>query len=78
MTFTTRLFQIPWLVDIRGDGKIRIVVDNANARYAGYEAKELASRGIELLERIPSTPERMGLGIGLQNAFGTAFVSIQE
>jgi DNA-binding winged helix-turn-helix (wHTH) protein/tetratricopeptide (TPR) repeat protein len=50
-------------------------VDNANARYAGHEALELATRGIQLLEMIRGKTERTELEIHLQNALGTALIS---
>lgn len=51
-------------------------VDNANKRYAGHEAKELATLGIRLLEMLPSSSERIESEIRLQNALGTALMSI--
>ncbi|MBN2319401.1 MAG: AAA family ATPase [Acidobacteria bacterium] len=55
----------------------RKAVDNAGARYAEHESLELATRGIQLLEMLPASPERTELEIHLQNALGTALISTE-
>jgi predicted ATPase/DNA-binding winged helix-turn-helix (wHTH) protein len=54
-----------------------MAVDNANAHYAGHEALDLATRGIQMLEKISASTERMQTEVCLQNALGTAVMSIE-
>jgi DNA-binding winged helix-turn-helix (wHTH) protein/tetratricopeptide (TPR) repeat protein len=61
----------------RAAGYYLKAVDNANARYAGHEALELATRGVRLLDMIGDATERTELEIHLQNALGTALMSIE-
>jgi DNA-binding winged helix-turn-helix (wHTH) protein/tetratricopeptide (TPR) repeat protein len=48
---------------------------NANRRYSGREAQELAERGIRLLEEAPASPERTSVDIGLQIELGSALLA---
>ncbi len=48
--------------------------DNANQRYAGHEAADLARRGLRLLHTIPSALERSHQELGLLIALGTALM----
>jgi DNA-binding winged helix-turn-helix (wHTH) protein/tetratricopeptide (TPR) repeat protein len=49
--------------------------ENANARYAGQEALELATQGLQLLSLIPEGPDRIEQEIRLLNSLGTALMS---
>jgi predicted ATPase/DNA-binding winged helix-turn-helix (wHTH) protein len=49
--------------------------EKANSRYAGRDALELATRGVQLLLDIPENPERIELEVRLQNSLGTALIS---
>ena len=49
--------------------------ENANARYAGQEALELATQGLQLLALIPEGPDRIEQEARLQNSRGTALMS---
>ncbi len=49
--------------------------ENANARYAGREALDLASRGIELLRKAPKKSNLFERELHFQNALGIALIS---
>jgi DNA-binding winged helix-turn-helix (wHTH) protein/tetratricopeptide (TPR) repeat protein len=49
--------------------------ENANARYAGHEALDMAARGLRWLPAAPEGPARIELEVSLQNALGTALMS---
>ena len=49
--------------------------ENANTRYAGYEALELANQGLQLIPLIPESPDRIEQEARLQNSLGTALMS---
>jgi DNA-binding winged helix-turn-helix (wHTH) protein len=51
--------------------------ENANSRYAGREALDLAARGMQLLSALPEWPDRKECEAHLQNALGTALMSVQ-
>lgn len=59
----------------RAIGYYQRAADNANLRYAGHEALDLATRGIQLLETEPASPERTEREMCLQIARGTALMS---
>jgi DNA-binding winged helix-turn-helix (wHTH) protein/tetratricopeptide (TPR) repeat protein len=51
--------------------------DNANSRYAGREALELATRGLQLLESSPHSSEHIEHEMSLQIALGTALMTVR-
>jgi DNA-binding winged helix-turn-helix (wHTH) protein/tetratricopeptide (TPR) repeat protein len=51
--------------------------DNANSRYAGREALELATRGLQLLESIPYSSEHIEREMSLRIALGTALMTVR-
>jgi predicted ATPase/DNA-binding winged helix-turn-helix (wHTH) protein len=51
--------------------------ENANSRFAGHEALDLASRGLELLQAVPDNPLLLEQELLLQNALGIALMSTQ-
>jgi DNA-binding winged helix-turn-helix (wHTH) protein/tetratricopeptide (TPR) repeat protein len=51
--------------------------ENANSRYAGREALELATRGLQLLETIPHTSENIEREMSLRIALGAALMTVQ-